>query len=123
MDYRTLVESFEDLKESLQKYVEANVSYYSLTAFEKVAKVLTHIYSSWIIIAVLTVAFILLSLAGGIYLGRALGSIELGILIIGGAFFLIGIILFLLRRNIFSPLVIRTLLKIFFDEKNGQLKK
>ncbi len=123
MDYRTLIDSFEELKESLQKYVEAKVSYFSLTAFEKVAKVLTHVYSSWIIIAVFTVALTLLSLAGGIYLGRVMGSIELGILIIGGALFLAGIILFLLRRSVFSPLVIRALLKIFFDEKDEELKK
>ncbi len=120
MDYRSIAESFAELKESIQKYIEAKVSYYSLTAFEKTVKVLTYVYSSGIIIAVLTIALILLALSAGIYLGRALESIELGIMIIGAAFLLMGLILYLLRGKIFSPCIIRALLRIFFEEKDDQ---
>ncbi len=116
MDQKSLTDSFSGLWESIKNYVEAKSAYYTLTTFEKVVKVLTSLYSSIFIISAFVIALIIIALAGAVYIGRIIESIELGLLIVGGFFLLVGIVLAALKRKIFSRFIINSLKKTFFEE-------
>ncbi len=118
MDSKSLLDHLFRLKESFRKYLETKISYYGFTAFEKAVRVLSLLLSNIVVILVFFLAFIFLSGAASIYLGRLTGHFELGLLIVGGFYFLIGLILFGFRKKIFSPIVIKALYRVFFNEED-----
>ena len=107
-----------DLKDNLYRYIDTRFSYYKLVLFEKTARVLTTVFSAWVVSLVLFVAIFFLSLAGAIYLGKLLESYEVGLLIVGGFYLLIALILYVFRVRIFSPGIIKGLAKSFYDDED-----
>ncbi len=111
-----MLETISELKVNLQKYLETKVSYYGLLAFEKAIKLLTLFVSHGIVLIVLTISLVFLSGAAAIYIGKLIGSFEIGLLIVGGFYFLLGLVLYIFRNKIFSRCIIRTMLKMFFQK-------
>ena len=123
MENKTIFENISELKDNLRQYLETRISYYGISAFEKAVKILTAVTSRVIVSLLLVIALIFLSAAAAIYLGTLLESTELGLLIVGGLYLLLGIVFYAFRKNIFSPIIIRSLVDVFFkdedeDEKN-----
>lgn len=116
MSSRNLLDQIFDLREDLQKYLETKVSYLGLTAFEKAVRLLTVFLGNGVIIVCLLIALIFIAGAGAIYIGSLLQSNELGMLIVGGGFLLLALILMIFRSRIFSPCVIRSLSDVFFKD-------
>jgi len=119
MDSKSFFDHVSGFRENLQKYLEIKLSYFGLLAFEKAARLLTTFLGNGVIIVALLIALLFLSGAGAFFIGSQLGSIELGMLIVGGFYMLLALILFLFRDRIFGPCIIRSLADIFFkdDEK------
>jgi hypothetical protein len=122
MDGKSLFGNITDLKENLYRYIETRFSYYKLVLFEKSARVLTSVFSTWVVSLVVFMAVMFISLAGAIYLGRLLESYELGLLIVGGFYLLLGLILYVFRVRIFSPGIIKGLARSFYDDEEDDLK-
>jgi len=123
MENKTIFENISELKDNLRQYLETRISYYGISAFEKAVKILTAITSRIIVSLLVVIALFFLSAAVAIYLGSILESTELGLLIVGGIYLLLGIVFYAFRKNIFSPIIIRSLVDVFFkdddeDEKN-----
>lgn len=123
MENKTIFENISELKDNLRQYLETRISYYGISAFEKAVKILTAITSRIIVSLLVVIALIFLSAAAAIYLGSILESTELGLLVVGGLYLLLGIVFYAFRKNIFSPIIIRSLADVFFkdddeDEKN-----
>ncbi len=116
MDGKSFFDHISGLRESLQKYFETRVSYYGLVAFEKAVRLLTTYIGNGVVMLALLIALIFLSGAAAIFVGNLLGRMELGLLIIGGFYLLMALILYLLRDRIFAPHVIRSLAEIFFKD-------
>jgi hypothetical protein len=124
MEKNPIFDNISELKENLRLYLETKVSYYGITAFEKAVKVLTIITGNGFILLVMWIALIFFSGAVALYIGNLLQSIELGLLIVGGAYFLLGMILILFRNQIFSPVIIKILVNILFkDDDDDNSKK
>ncbi len=122
MDIRVLYEHISGLRDNLHKYLETKISYYGLVAFEKAVRLLTTFLGNAVIIATLFIALIFLSGAAALYIGSLLGSYELGLLIVGGFFLLITLILRLFRGRIFGPYIICSLRDEFFKEDDEHPK-
>ena len=120
MEVRSLLDSIFGLRKDLQDYLEKKVSYYGLTAFEKAVRLLTTFLGNAVIIITLLISVIFLAGAAAFYLGTLLESTELGMLIVGGFFFLITLGLMLFRSKIFSPYIIRSLSEVFFHDDENQ---
>ncbi len=118
MTSKSLLETVSELKVNIQKYIETNVSYYGLTAFEKGAKIINYVISSGVVIMIFALSLMFLSAAAALYIGKLLHSYELGLLIVGGFYFLLGIVLYLFREKIFGRCIIRSLLKILFHKED-----
>jgi hypothetical protein len=123
MDGKSLLEHISGLQESLRKYLETKISYYGLLAFEKAAKLLTAFLGNGVVIAALLVALIFLSGAAALFVGNLLESIEAGLLIVGGFYLLLALILFVFRSRIFGPYVIRSLAEVFFQDDEEASEK
>lgn len=120
MKSKKLLEAVSELKESFLLYLETKISYYGITAFEKLAKIINYLVSHSIVMGVFLLSLIFLSGAAALYIGKLLQSYELGLLIVGGAYFLLGIILHLFRNKIFGRCVIRTLIKTLLQEEEEE---
>lgn len=116
MDVRALLEHISGLRENLHKYLEAKISYYGLVAMEKAVRLLTTFMGNAVIIAVFLIALLFFSGAAALYIGSLLESYELGLIIMGGFFFLIAIILLLFRNKIFGRCIIRSIKNVFSDD-------
>lgn len=116
MEGKSFFENISGLREELLHYVETKVSYYSLSAFEKSVKLTTSLASSSIIVLILLLALVFLSAAAGLYIGLLLESLELGLLIIGGFYLLLGIVFIIFRKKIFSRFIIKAMAEAFFHE-------
>jgi hypothetical protein len=125
MEKNPFFENISELKENLRLYLETKLSYYGLTAFEKAVKILTVITGNGFILLVMWMALIFFSGAVAFYIGTLLDSNVLGLLIISGAYFLLGIILIIFRNRIFSSIIIKLLLNVFFkdDDEEESFKK
>lgn len=115
-----MLEHLSELKESLQDYIEARTSYYGLLALEKTVKLVTRLLSGGLLVVVLLVAVLFLSAAAALYIGTLLGSAGLGLLITGGFYLLLGLIVYLFRKRLFSSCVTRILVhELFGDDAEG----
>jgi hypothetical protein len=120
MDIRALFEHISGLRGNLQKYLDTKISYYGLVAYEKAVRLLTTFLGNAVIIAAFLIALIFLSGAAALYIGSLLDSYELGLLIVGGFFLLITLILRLFRGRIFGPYIISAFRDVFFKDDDEE---
>jgi hypothetical protein len=120
MEGKSFFQNISEFRENLLKYVETHVSYYGLVAFEKAVKLVSSLVSSTVTLLLIMLALIFFSGAAGLYFGKLLQSYELGLLIIGGFYLLLGIVFFIFRKKIFSRLVIKSLGEVFFQDDENQ---
>jgi len=123
MEEKSFFENISELKENLLKYLETKMSWYALVAFEKAVKLVVSFVSSTVTLVIMLLALIFFSGAAGLYFGRLLESYELGLLIIGGFYLLLGIVFYVFRKKIFSRCVIRNLNEVFFQDVDHEEKK
>lgn len=113
-----LVEHIDKLKGALESYIEARIDLAKANLLEKISKSGTYFLTACIIILVLAAFFLLLAFAFSFWYAHAGGEIYVGFLIAAGGYLLIGVLLYLLRRRIFTNNIIRRLGKVVFSEKS-----
>lgn len=120
MEGNSFFQNISEFRENLLKYVETNVSYYGLVAFEKAVKLFSYLMSGAVTMLLMALALIFFSGAAGLYFGKLLQSYELGLLIIGGFYLLLGIVFFIFRKKIFNRIVIKSLGEVFFQDNEKE---
>lgn len=120
MDGKELLANIADLKDNLQKYLETKISYYGILAFEKAVKILSRFMANVVVLMVAMLALLFLSGAAAFYVGELVNSYPLGVLIIGGAYLLLAIILYASRNRLFGRWAIRVMLNIFFSDDEDE---
>lgn len=101
-----------------EDYVKSTREYYTLKVFQQVSYSFSTLYKLVIIGSFLLLGMVFLTISGALYLGKQLGSMPLGCLIVGGALFLIAGIIYLFRKFI-DKAVIRKLGDKFFDSNQN----
>lgn len=116
MAFSEIKDNVNDLKQETKAYVDKNVEYYKLLGFKIVAKTTTMFVQYTLIL--LSFAFVLMfgSVAAGFAIGSSLESTALGFLIVAGCYFLVGIILLVLKDKIVEGRVLRIFSEMFFKE-------
>lgn len=123
MDGKSLLEHISGLRDSFQKYLEAKLSYYGLLTFERAARLITSFLGSGFALVALVLALFFLSGAAALYAGRLLGSLEWGLLAVGGVYLLLALVIYVFRTRIFGRCVIRSLAEVFFHEDEEATEK
>lgn len=114
--------AFEEMKHHLSEldkrvisYVDDSLEYAQLKGF-KVSMVLVTSLVKFFLLGSLALLFILLvSIGAAISIGESLGAYELGFLIVGGFYLILGLIGFLFRRGI-NRLILRFFSKKIFEQ-------
>lgn len=104
------------MKESVAQYLDTKLSYLILVVFDKAVKAFTVVLGNTTVLLMMFVAFFFFSAAASIYIGKLLGSIELGLLIMGGFYLFLGFVFILFKRQIFSRIIISYLVNVFFKD-------
>ncbi len=120
MEKKSFFENISEIKENLLLYLEAKLSLLTLLAFQKVAKALTVFVTISTAILFFSLAILFFSGAGVLYLGKLLESYELGLLIVGGFYLFLGFVFFFLKPRIFSRIIIRYLVNVFFKDDDDE---
>jgi hypothetical protein len=118
MEGKNLFANLSNIRETLHRFIETRFLYYKLILFEKSARVITAVISSVVVAILVFIALLFFSAALGFWIGTMLESYELGMVIVGGIYLLLGLLLFSLRTKIFSPPVIKSLAKSFFEQED-----
>jgi vacuolar-type H+-ATPase subunit I/STV1 len=94
------------LLEQLEDFVQTNVKLYQYKAIDKGTEVASSVISSVIMAIFFVLGFIVLSIGLALLIGHWLGAGYYGFFIIGGFYFLLGLIVYLFRNSwIKTPLI------------------
>ncbi len=106
MDIEKIQENLDKTFDSIKSYVNLETELFKLIVFEKIAKVLTSIFTLVILIFVLFFAMLFLSLAFVEWYESTGGLPIHGYLLVALFYFLIGVLVFLLSKKLFlNPMI------------------
>jgi hypothetical protein len=95
-----------------QEYVDAQIELLKLEFVERLSKSIALIFVSFLLGSIAIITFTLLTVALGLYLGQLLDNYIQAFLIIAGCYFLLGVLLFILRKLLF----IKPIMLSFFKQ-------
>lgn len=106
----------EELSVSVREYLSMKWDAIKLGGVEGISVFVSRFVAFSLCLLALTVAFLFLGFALSYCIGDALNSDALGFTIVGGAFLLCGVLLFLLRKRFLVNAMVRFFVKLFFNE-------
>lgn len=118
MDKEKFGKHLNDTVENLKQYVKLKMELYSLILLERTAKVFTNVVV--LMVMTLLLFFFLLFLSFGFvhWFEQVNGDALFGYIMVACFYLIIGIIVFLLRRQLFLNPLIKGFTKIFDEEQD-----
>ncbi len=116
MKDKTLTENVSELNHVIKRYIEARMDLWKINLLEKITKTGTYFYTSVLVILALSFVLLFATFAFSYWYGKEYGNIAGGFLISAGFYVVLGIIIYLLRRPIFSNNIIRNISAIIFSD-------
>lgn len=116
MKNKTLSENLSELNDVLKSYLAARLKLWKVLLLEKIMRAGTYFFST---IGVLISAFsclLFLEFAFSYWYGDTQGSITTGLLISAGFNLLLMVLIYLLRKRLFSRHILKNIRDILFDE-------
>lgn len=120
MSINNLTNHIDELSDNIQSYINSTLEYYKLDAFKKVTRGSSIIVRLLIIGSVFLLFLGFISVGFSILIGESIGHLSYGFFIVGGAYFLIFILLLLYGKNLFNKLILEKASKIVFNESTLQ---
>ncbi len=97
-----------------EKYLKTSYKYYKLKIFEQLTTSIGMVMKIMLIGGLTLIGLSFLAVALALSIGKAIGNVTLGFVSVGILFFVLSLILFLLRKHI-NDFIIRKLSKKFFS--------
>ena len=107
---------FEELTESIKKYINTRYELMVLKATEKASNVGAETLSALLIINIAFLTILILSLAIAFYISSSFGDSYSGFLIVGGAYFIIMLILIGFRKSLLKKPFRNIIIKAMFKQ-------
>jgi len=121
MKNQTLSEHFSELGGLFTSYLDARITLWKILLLEKAVKVGTYLYTSLVVVLSLFIILVFLGFAFSFWYGEHHGSFTTGFLISAGAVFLIMVLLYLLRKRVFSRNILRKTSAFLLEDDNISL--
>jgi len=115
---KTLDRASSNAIEATEDYVEVTKRYYRLKLFQQLASYFASISKLALLGGIIFMAVILLSVAGALALGNALGSFSLGCVLMAAILLLVAMIIYLGRVALIDRVVLRSMATTFFDDSD-----
>lgn len=122
MENNSLKENLSELNTIIKSYIEAKIDLWKVLLLEKVTKIGTYFFT---VIAVLITFFsilLFLSFAFSYWYGNTFGNMTVGFLISAGFFLLLALLLYGLRKPLFSNNIIKNIGSIIFSDDEDEKK-
>lgn len=116
MALEELKDNVEEIQENAKAYVESSIAYYKLWGF-KVAMKSTTLILKFILIAIcMMIVLLFMSVAAALAIGDLLNSYVVGFLIVAGVYFVLALLLFMIKDKIVEGPILEKFSEIFFNE-------
>lgn len=112
--FESLNDTSNDAIDRGERYLKVSRDYFKLKLFQQISLTVNNFILILLIGGSVFLGVVFLSVAGAISLGKILNSLPMGYLLIGLAFFLIGLCMYFLRQKI-ETIVIKKVSTSFFD--------
>ncbi len=134
MEGKSAFSNFLNIRENLYQFIETRLLYYKLIFLEKASRAITKIVASLVTALLVLIAFLFLSGAAAYFIGSLFipegtdniielaSGVAFGMLIVGGFYLLLGLILYWGKFKIFSPGIIKSLAKSLFEKEEEERK-
>ena len=123
MNNPKLLDEFSEIIKEFKKYIELKYNIAKLDIIEKLVITASLLFTSFIILILMPLAFFFLPFGLSLYLGSVLGATHYGFFITGGFILIITLIIILLRKKLITNPILKLLLSELFTKDNGKGNK
>ncbi len=116
MKNKSLVENVSELNDVIKSFIEARLDLWKLILLQKITRLGTYLLSTIIISIIILVVSVLLTLAFTQWYSNTHGTLAEAYMIAAGFYILLGVLVFLLRKKLFSNMMVRNIASIIFSE-------
>lgn len=116
MALEELKDNVEDIQENAKAYLESSISYYKLWGFKVAMKSTTLILKFTLIAICLMIVLLFMSVAAALAIGKLMDSYVVGFLIVAGIYFVLALLLFMIKDKIVEGPILEKFSEIFFNE-------
>lgn len=109
--------AIKKLVAAVRSYLRLQRDYMLLTLAEKLTVLFTAVAMAMVLVVLAALILVFLSIAAGAALGAFLGSTTLGYLIVALVYILLGVVVFIFRRQLFITPIATFLATLFLDDK------
>ncbi|MFD1629613.1 phage holin family protein [Pseudopedobacter beijingensis] len=113
----------QEIIDKLKEYVDTRLRLAKLVAIEKSSSAIAEIIAILIISVFLLLAFLFVSLALGFYISELLGNSYSGFFIVALFYFLVALVVFLIKGNVLERTIVNTIIKKTFKEDSKEDKE
>ncbi len=107
---------FEELSDSVKTYLNTSYELTVLKATEKAANVGAETVSTILVVKIFSLAVLILTFAAAFYISDVMDKTYIGFLIVGGAYFIIALILVIGRNSILKKPLRNVIIKALFKQ-------
>lgn len=122
MEPKTISENFSELSGNVKDYINLRLDLLKLTITEKLASIGSFFLVAVIFFILFLFVLMFFSLAFIFWYRDHVGAAWAAALIVAGAYILIGIIIYMLRKKLFINPLVERLSKILLEENNDHEK-
>ncbi|MFI8603528.1 hypothetical protein ACIGCP_03660 [Cellulophaga baltica] len=111
---KSLDDTTNSATEAGEAYVKSTKNYFELKVFQQLTTLSSYLLKIVLFGSLCVLGLIFIAVAGAAALGAYFDSMALGYLIVGGIFFLLVLLIYLVRKRI-DRIIIQKLSKTYFD--------
>lgn len=116
MPLEKLKENAAEIQENVKAAVESTVAYYKLWGFKVATKATLMLFKMLLLAVFFMMTLLFFSIALALYLGEQYQNTALGFLMVGGIYFVFGILGCLLKDKIGERTVLKKFSEVFFND-------
>lgn len=118
MESQNLKENFNEISENVKSYISLKIDFFKLTLTEKLSLIISALLISVILFLVFLFISMFVSLAFIFWFRDHVGPLYAGALIVAGFYFMLGIIVFFMRKRLFIDPLVKQITKILLEEED-----
>ncbi len=111
--------NLETLLSEVYRYLTLRLDDLKLRTVDGLSSLFSLLFCALAGLLLLNMALIFIFGALSVWLAACIGSLPWAMLITGGVFILLAVILLLARKRLITDKLVRVIIKMFFEEKNG----
>ncbi|NBC82198.1 MAG: hypothetical protein GVY19_02340 [Bacteroidetes bacterium] len=121
MKGKTLSDNFAELNEIVRSYLNARYDYLRILILEKLTKIGTYFITTLSLVTIFLFVLLFLTFAFSFWYSQHVGEISEAFLICAGFYLILGIIVYALRKPLFSGSIVRNISDILFPENEDEI--